>query len=101
MANIKEFFDMSPRLNKMMKECQTQYNEEMELVGEDLKRVKRMLKDVDDMKRQLYNKHGQFKDTPQRLRDLMIKKLNEESFQLTIEERKGKEGRKMDLDRFK
>ena len=101
MANIKEFFDMSPRLNKMMKECQTQYNEEMELVGEDLIRVKRMLKDVDDMKRQLYNKHGQFKDTPQRLRDLMIKKLNEESFQLTIEERKGKEGRKMDLDRFK
>jgi len=100
MANIKEFFDMSPRLNKMMKECQTQYNEEMELVGEDLKRVKQMLKDVDDMKRQLYNKHGQFKDTPQRLRDLMIKKLNEESFQLTIEERKGKEGRKMDLDRF-
>jgi len=100
MANIKEFFDMSPRLNKMMKECQTQYNEEMELVGEDLKRVKRMLKDVDDMKRQLYNKHGQFKDTPQRLRDLMIKKLKEERKLLQIENNNGENGRRMNLDQF-
>ena len=101
MANIREFLNMSPRLTKMIKECETQYNQEMELVGEDLKRVNQMLKDNDDMTRQLLRQEGQFKDTPQRLRDLIRQKLNEERKQLNIQKNNGENGRKMDLDQFK